>query len=223
MLTNKQISDIQKFLKQKPVPMPVLGKELAENLGIQWQDHKDSAGQKLGAWLKLYVPGVQMEDNYAWCEKTNSISEMAQLFLANLDGNGTLKLTKAQQLMTENGFGPWRETLQEGESYAKMYNWAEDKFASWFTVHHEGLDWYLQLKEDGNGSSSDEELNLGGYPLELDPASPDSLNEVKDMHGFAFMGPWNSLAKNLYRITGLGGAKDEYWRAIIAHKMNVPI
>ena len=84
------------------------------------------------------IPAGRNEARYA---------QLAQLFLSNLDENDTLKLTKAQQLMLINGFGSWREALEEGERYAGMNQWAGEKLTDWFTVCCDGQEWYLRKKE----------------------------------------------------------------------------
>lgn len=240
MLTSQQIQDIRQLLPSSPPgePLAALGPKLLKELGIDWKAHRETPKQKFTSWLTSLIPELCTDDEVqrAWICGENTAQPLpddqdlkkpdgspnwkavADRLLRNLNEEGYITLTNVNSLMIRWELGSWRETLEPGEETIKMYTWAERRFGTWFVVDHFDLVWFLRPRE--GSASQPAGTPQAGYPLELDPDSPDSLSEVKAMHAFAWMGAWNQIGRRMFSLTGLGGPKDEYWRAILAHKLN---
>ena len=237
MLTPRQIADIRRLLPSSP-PGELLssfGDRILKETGINWKEYRATPKQKLTIWLTSLFPNLRTDEAVlrAWLEEAPASGPdlkslksadgkpnwqaVAQKMRLNLNEEGILPLTHLNKLLGDWELGSWRETLLPGEEGIKMYTWAERRFGAWFTVDHDDLVWYLRPRED---AALPAVPAAADYPLELDPDSPDSLSEVKVMHAFAWMGPWSQVSKRMFSLTGLGGAKEEYWRAILAHKLN---
>ena len=238
MLTPQQIADIRRLLPSSPPGelLSSLGDKILQETGINWKEHRATPKQRLTLWLNSLFPelrtdvavlGVGLGDEPAPQQDFGDLKQadgrpnweaVARKLMRNLNDEGTISLTHVNKLLGDWELGSWRETLEPGEEGIKMYTWAERRFGAWFAVDHDDLVWYLRPREESGGQPAAPATE--GYPLELDPESPDSLSEVKEMYAFAWMGPWNQVSRRMFSLTGLGGTKEEYWRAILAHKLN---